>query len=178
MPNTPSISWKKKLLTEVAWCSCILLYYHTIPPESSSMSTNKQALTKHCFLPWARKEARGNWVESKHTRHFPPSCVSKQSWLDRREGTCFIWQRADSILPTCAMLQLRGNMIQRTVWVIISFWAPSEVVRLFCPIPRMGQAKLPSYPQFWNVSGRSKALTLQRTATHDFLLTITSLCSN
>lgn len=140
--------------------------------------TNEQAFKKHCSLPWTRKEVGRNWVGSKHTHHFPPSCVSKQSWLDRREGTCFIWQRADSTLPTCAMLKLRGNMIQRTVWVITSFWAPSEVVRLFCSIPRMGQEKLPSYPQFWNVSVRSKAPTLQGAATHDFLLTITSLCSN
>lgn len=39
MPNTPSTSWKKKLLMEAVRCPCILLYYHTIPPESSTTST-------------------------------------------------------------------------------------------------------------------------------------------
>lgn len=123
-----------KVCMEVVRHSCVLLCHHSILPESyyQGHTILMSKLQRRHFLPWASGEVGGNWVGSKHNHHFAPSSVSRADWTRQREyaPSGKGWLHTPSLCNAAAQGKCDS---EDCLWLIISFWAPSELVK-FCPI--------------------------------------------
>lgn len=133
-----------------------------------------------CFHEQGEKlgEVGRNWVGSEHSGDVAPFCVSTELTGQARERAA---SGSGLIAHSCPLVQCRSSGkydSENCLWVIISFWAPSELGRLRS-VPHLElRAKIPPHPMCWNASGSLKSADFARgITTRSVLLSITWLCN-